>query len=97
MYERIRLLRRQVWSAEEEYLIMKVTLNAVRILRQWMQRCDAYSGRICLVVHTYHATGLKVSVEVWFGVGAVYRLMRRGRRDLRRLVSVNSVPPAELK
>eukprot|EP00903_Cladosiphon_okamuranus_P015163 g14021.t1 len=27
-----------VWSAEEEYLIMKVTLNAVRILRQWMQR-----------------------------------------------------------
>lgn len=29
---------RQVWSAEEEYLIMKVTLNAVRVLRQWMNR-----------------------------------------------------------
>ncbi|CAN0028454.1 unnamed protein product [Ectocarpus sp. 6 AP-2014] len=27
-----------VWSAEEEYLIMKVTLNAIDILRRWMRR-----------------------------------------------------------
>lgn len=28
----------QVWSAEEEYLIMKVTLNSIAVLRRWMQR-----------------------------------------------------------
>ncbi|CAM9522925.1 unnamed protein product [Ectocarpus sp. 8 AP-2014] len=27
-----------VWSAEEEYLIMKVTLNAIDVLRRWMRR-----------------------------------------------------------
>ncbi|CAM9972058.1 unnamed protein product [Ectocarpus fasciculatus] len=27
-----------VWSAEEEYLIMKVTLNAIGVLRRWMRR-----------------------------------------------------------
>ena len=32
--------RWQVWSAEEEYLIMHVTLNAIAILRRWVQRYD---------------------------------------------------------
>ncbi|CAM9437381.1 unnamed protein product, partial [Scytosiphon promiscuus] len=27
-----------VWSAEEEYLIMKVTLNSIAVLRRWMRR-----------------------------------------------------------
>lgn len=43
------LVLRQVWSAEEEYLIMRVTLNAVRILKQWMQRCEPLKGSLIKV------------------------------------------------